>query len=294
MRRTWWALLVAATLSLVVATGGASAAFATPRATETSVTVGDYVGKRVDKVSTKLDKLSLKLQFNKFVVIKSNWWVTKQSPKPGTRVEEGTLVKLNVSKTKPLSDAKRISTAEKLVLAQLPDIPLWEGTTAKAVVISGAEVCVDRTYGPTGGLDNSGGNAGYVVVTFPSKKLGEPQDGMCADYVPVVATPTVRVDVPKAVAGDPGLMVSTDYGAEWPLTVPYAVVHCENITAGNLRLQVITLDTPDGTTYAVNGTAMDHTELPELEPIWAPDPQFPKDAKVSISPVIDRGLALCG
>ena len=117
---------------------------------------------------------------------------------------------------------------------------------------------------------------------------------MCADYVPAVTTPTVKVDVPKAVAGDPGLMVSTDYGAEWPLTVPYAVVHCENITAGNLNLQVITVDTPDGTTYAVNGTAMDHTELPELEPIWAPDPQFPKDAKINISPVIDRGLALCG
>jgi hypothetical protein len=90
--------------------------------------------------------------------------------------------------------------------------------------VSDTEVCVDRTYGPDGGLDGKGGSAGYVVVTFPEETLGEPQDGKCRDYAPE-AEPE-PVDVPYDLADEPGLMVSTDYGDDWPLTVDYGVVEC--------------------------------------------------------------------
>jgi hypothetical protein len=74
-----------------------------------------------------------------------------------------------------------------------------------------------------------GSVAGYVV-----ESLGEPQEGVCADYAPTAETPVVPVDVPDEVKNDPGLLVSSDFGEDWPLTVPYAVVHCdEKVTAGD-------------------------------------------------------------
>ena len=205
-------------------------------------------------------------------------------------MKHGATIKLTVNKTAPLSDAKRIATAEKLVVAELPDAPVWDGLTAKGVLVNASEVCVDRTYGPTGGLGGAGGNAGYVVVTFPSKTLGDPQDGTCADYAPITPTPAAKVDVPSSVAHNPGLLVSTKYGTKWPLTVPYAVVHCKNITAGGMKLQVVTVDAPNGTTYSANGTARAHTSHPSLDPIWAADPKV-NGLKIDISPVVRRRLA---
>jgi hypothetical protein len=193
--------------------------------------------------------------------------------------------------------SKRVKKAEKLVLAELPDAPIWVGMTANGVKVSKRVVCVDRTWAPGGGPDDKGGNAGYVVVKFPKKtsgkvKLGDPQDGVCADYAPAAATPAAKVDVPKKLKRKKGLLVSTKFGDEWPLTVPYAVVHCKNITAGGMALNIVTLDAPDGARYAVNGTAQAQTSYPEIDPIWAPNPTI-DGAKVDISPVIDAGLKLC-
>jgi hypothetical protein len=257
-----------------------------------TVQVGNYVGMRADKATKALKTVSLDWKFSKLVMKKSNWWVTKQSPKPGSTVETGTVIKLSVSKTKPMSDAKRISAAESLVLAQLPDAPIWERTTAKGIVIDASDVCVDRTYGPTGGIENVGGNAGYVIVSFPSKELGEPQDGTCADYIPSSATPTEDVTAPPALANDPGLVVSTTYGNKWPLTVPYAVVHCENITINSRKLQIVTVDDPNGVTYSANGTAKAHTDHADLEAIWAANPTMP-ESRIDISLLIELGLSLC-
>ena len=293
MRKTWYGILSAIGLVLALLVCGAPAvALAAPAADTSSFHVEDYLGIRADKVTANLKSHSLKWKFNKRVNNRSNWWVTGQTPKAGTTVEKGAVIKLTVSKTAPLSDAQRIATAEKLVLAELTDAPVWEGTTAAGVIVNNSEVCVDRTYGPTGGLDNPGGNAGYVVVSFPSKKTGDPQDGFCSGYLPASSAPAVKVKIPSAVAKDPGLLVSTDFGKKWPLTVPYAVVHCEDITAGGMNLQVVTLDTPDGDTYAVNGTAKDHTNYPSAEAVWAADPKV-TDLKIDISPVIDAGLSLC-
>lgn len=293
MRGTLHGVLSAITLVLVLLVVGAPLqASAAPAAQEKSIQVADLVGMRADKATAELKADSLKWKFNKTVVKKSKWWVTKQTPKAGSTAAKGTVIKLTVSKTAPISDAERISVSEKLVLEQLPDAPIWEGITAAGTVVDKSEVCVDRTYGPTGGPGGASGNAGYVVVAFPSKELGEPQEGFCADYVPAPTKPVAKVTVPAAVAKDRGLLVSTAFGSDWPLTVPYVVVHCKNITAGGMSLQVVTLDGPDGSTYAVNGTAKDHTDYPSAEAIWADDPDV-DGLKINIGPIIDSGLALC-
>ncbi|MCU1508254.1 MAG: hypothetical protein JWQ12_519 [Glaciihabitans sp.] len=192
-----------------------------------------------------------------------------------------------------LTDAERIDSAEKLALGDLPDAPVWKGMVAKGVVVNASEVCVDRTYGPEGGLDGQGGtNAGYVVVAFATMIVGEPQDGSCAEYVASTPTEAPRVYIPEALRHAPGLLVSTDYGDKWPLSVPFAVVSCKSLVAGGRSLQVVTLETPDGVTYAVNGTAKSHTTFPSIQPIWADDPNV-DGLKIDISPIIDAGLALC-
>jgi hypothetical protein len=191
-----------------------------------------------------------------------------------------------------LTDAERVTDAEAAVLAVLGDAPIWAGMTSAGVVVNESEICVDRTWAPGGGPDDLGGNAGYVVVSFPAVTLDEPQDGTCASYIPADAKAPTAVDVPSAVAKDPGLLISTTFGDEWPLTVPYAVVHCKEITVAGRILQVATLDSPDGETYAANGTAKDHGDYADIDPIWAPDPDM-AGLRINISPIIDAALALC-
>lgn len=193
--------------------------------------------------------------------------------------------------------SKRIKKAERLVIAELPDAPIWEGLTVEGSKVSRRVICVDRTWAPGSGPDAEGGNAGYVVVKFPKKKgghikLADPKDGVCAGYSPATAKPVSRVDVPEKLEKKKGLLVSTKFGDDWPLTVPYAVVHCKDITVSGNQLNVVTLDAPDGTRYAVNGTAQDQTTYPGIDPIWAPDPSV-DGLKINISPVIDAGLELC-
>lgn len=192
-----------------------------------------------------------------------------------------------------LTDAERVTRAEAAVLAELPDAPIWKGMTFKGVIVNATEICVDRTWGPGGGPGDTGGNAGYVVVKFPKMTLDEPQDGMCADYAPAIAPAPTTVVVPPAVAHDPGLLISTKFGDKWPLTVPYAVVHCKEVSVAGRTLQVATLDAPDGKTYAANGTAKDHGNYASIEPIWAPDPEV-AGLKIDISPITNAALALCG
>ncbi|MBD8102493.1 DUF2511 domain-containing protein [Plantibacter sp. CFBP 8775] len=205
---------------------------------------------------------------------------TDESPEPLPSVETGNL-----------TDDERLARSVRLVEEALPDAPIWEGMTFVGLVVDESEICVDRTWGP-GNSTDSGSAAGYVVVTFPEEELGEPQDGLCADYAPTAETTDPVVEVPAELKNDPGLLVSTDFGAEWPLTVPYAIVKCKEKTAAGRVLQIVTVESPDGTEYAVNGTARDHTELPEIFPIWADDPDT-AGLKVDISPVIRSGLALC-
>jgi hypothetical protein len=191
-----------------------------------------------------------------------------------------------------LTDAERVTKAEAAVQAELPNAPIWKGMTFKGVVVDESEVCVDRTWAPGGGPDKLGGNAGYVVVSFPAVAVGKPQEGTCADYAPAEAKAQATVEVPSEIAKDPGLLVSTDFGDKWPLTVPYVTAHCQAITVDGRHLKAVFLDAPWGKTYALNGTAKDHSSHPDIDPIWAPHPDVP-GLKIDISPVIDAALALC-
>lgn len=71
-----------------------------------------------------------------------------------------------------LADAERATKAEAAAQAVLPNAPIWKGMTFKGVVVDDSEFCVDRTWAPGGGPEKLGGNAGYVVVSFPAVALG--------------------------------------------------------------------------------------------------------------------------
>jgi hypothetical protein len=191
-----------------------------------------------------------------------------------------------------LTDAERLTKAEGAVQAELPDAPIWKGMTFKGVVVDESEICVDRTWAPGGGPDKLGGNAGYVVVSFPAVAPGKPQDGTCAGYAPAAADAQPTVEVPSEVANDPGLLVSTTFGDKWPLTIPYVTARCQGITVAGRPLKAVSLDAPWGKSYAANGTAKDHSSLPDIDPIWAENPDVP-GLKMDMSPVVDAGLALC-
>jgi hypothetical protein len=82
-----------------------------------------------------------------------------------------------------------------------------------------------------------------------------------------------------------GSVSKADMGSDWPLTVDSGTLHCDALA--------VTFEAPDGTEYALNGVARDQTDLPDIEPIWAPDPESGGGLKKSIGPLIDRGLELC-
>jgi len=72
--------------------------------------------------------------------------------------------------------------------------------------------------------------------------------------------------------------------------VPDGIVYCEVGFGG--PLYPVTFEAPDGTTYAVSGTAMDVTDLPKIDEIWADNPAI-SGSKINIEPLISAGLALC-
>lgn len=210
-----------------------------------------------------------------------------ETPRPATST-----VSTSAAPVSTMTDAERVTKAESAAQAELPNAPIWKGMTFKGVVVDESEVCVDRTWAPGGGPEKLGGNAGYVVVSFPAVTVGKPQDGTCAAYAPAEAKAPVKVEIPAAVANDPRLLVSTDFGDKWPLTVPYVTAHCQAITVDGRRLKAVFVDAPGGKTYALNGTAKDHSSHPDIDPIWAPHPEV-AGLKIDVSPVIEAALALC-
>ena len=186
-----------------------------------------------------------------------------------------------------------IQRAEAAAENILPEAPIWEGMKFKGSVIDASTVCVDRTWARNGGPEGKGGNAGYVIVTFPDESLGEPQDGVCADVADAPESDAAPpVEVPDDVKGDPGLVTRDNLGEEWPLTVDYVILACEPKTAGGMDLQIASLTAPDGTVYALNGTAKSHTDYADIAPIWADNPNV-EGLKIPISPLIDRARTLC-
>ncbi|MDU7360487.1 MAG: DUF2511 domain-containing protein [Propionibacteriaceae bacterium] len=190
-----------------------------------------------------------------------------------------------------LSESEMIAQAEKAVVDSLPDAPIWEGMTVKGHVVDGSTVCVDRTWRPGGGLDGKGGNAGYVMVTFPDLSRGEPQDGLCVDAKAPTSTDVPAVEVPDDVKGKPGLITRSDLGADWPLTVDYGILQCRAKTSGGRELKIASFVAPDGTEYALNGHAK-ADGVAEIDPMWADNPKV-QGLKIDISPLTDRALGLC-
>jgi len=195
--------------------------------------------------------------------------------------------------TPQLSRGEMVQSAIAAVEGSLPDAPIWKGMTFAGTVINDSTVCVDRTWRPGGGIDRKGGSAGYTLVTFPGKTLGEPTDGACSDVAGApTEEPASPVVVPDNVKGEPGLVTRIDLGTKWPLTVEYGIVSCQNKTAGGRALMVATFTDPSGTVYALNGTAKDHGDAALIDPIWAPDPDA-AGLKIDIGPLIERALDFC-
>ena len=97
--------------------------------------------------------------------------------------------------------------------------------------------------------------------------------------------------------GSPGRasIRQSNYGADWPLTVNSATLHCEVVR----RFQGVTKRAVwvevRGEKYGVNGTArgwLGETRW-KLHDIWLDDSDFPGN-KVSVDPLIQDGLVLCG
>lgn len=78
---------------------------------------------------------------------------------------------------------------------------------------------------------------------------------------------------------------AAQFGSDWPLTVDEGHLNCEGASA-------VTFTDPDGTTYAVNGTAQETADYPEIDAIWA-DSNDNFAPKKTIAPLINRGLDLC-
>lgn len=192
----------------------------------------------------------------------------------------------------PAPKGDLISQAEAAVKNELPDIPLWKGATFKGVKVNDSTICVDRTYRPGGGIDNKGGSAGYVIATFPGPTLSEAQDGTCGTAKATSSAPAIPVQVPDDAQSRPGLVTKTDLGDKWPLTVEYGFLSCTNKEAGGMALELAVFTAPDGTEYALNGSAKAHTDAQDIEPIWANSPNSP-GTRVDIGPLLQRTRALC-
>ena len=92
-----------------------------------------------------------------------------------------------------------------------------------------------------------------------------------------------------AVAANIELVSADDYGQGWPFTLDEVHLLCLD---GNA---VVASDPESGRMYPLNGSATAKATklaLEPLAPIWRDDPAL-HGAKLSVSPMIERGLALC-
>lgn len=92
-----------------------------------------------------------------------------------------------------------------------------------------------------------------------------------------------------------GRLVSRANITPWPLTVASGTLLCHRRNTAGLSIPEVTFTTHDGSTYAVNSTALgDPTQhYRPIREIWAPDPSTP-GLRMYIGPLITAGLKLCG
>lgn len=83
------------------------------------------------------------------------------------------------------------------------------------------------------------------------------------------------------------------FSGDWPLTIDSGLLNCE-LSSVSPNLQLVTF-TSNGKTYALNSTARGQSKNRgwlEVNQVWKENTSIPS-TKVSIGPLIDRGLALC-
>jgi hypothetical protein len=85
-----------------------------------------------------------------------------------------------------------------------------------------------------------------------------------------------------------GNVSSEEFGSSWPLNVDSGDLRCE----GSKGFGAVVFTDPDGNEYGLNGVALSQG-YPPIDPIWKDSPELP-GLKVSLGPLIDRGLAMCG
>lgn len=91
------------------------------------------------------------------------------------------------------------------------------------------------------------------------------------------------------MAAQQDLISATDFADAWPFTFEEAYVACH---AGNA---VTVMDAESGRMYPLNGAASGKARalgLDDLQSVLLDNPEIP-GTKVSVSPVIEKGLTLC-
>jgi len=114
----------------------------------------------------------------------------------------------------------------------------------------------------------------------------------------VVAINLILSLAPVAAKSASGEVISaSEYGSKWPFAVSSGRLECEGIGAVTFAV--------NGKTYAVNGLAMSDRKNANIHAIWKVDTdsdvarymteQGRPDLvpRISIGPIIDRGLKLC-
>jgi hypothetical protein len=143
----------------------------------------------------------------------------------------------------------------------------------------------DATPVPTRVAIASGSLTSPTPSTMPSAS-----PALVPTIAPPVPTLTAIASPQGTVAPPPGYVSATEFGASWPLTVEDGFLSCA-------PPGVVLFAAPSGQRYPVNGLAISRfPDLPDIKEIWAlnPDPALANAGlRISIGPLIDRGLELC-
>ena len=204
-------LAVAVGLALAIGTTSTSAIASETAASSRAVTVamGDktvkvpkVVGKSGDKAKKALTSAGFKTKFiapkGSSVWVAANWKVTSQSPKAGTKVKPGTVIKLKVVKrvaptgTSPAVDPALAAAFESELKAQLG-------------VSSFAEVCADPTLWGcyVNGFAQPVPNTIVVTLQIPNDADAKVMGAMAATAMfSLVGTKLTTVKFVQVVAAD--------------------------------------------------------------------------------------------
>jgi len=145
-----------------------------------------------------------------------------------------------------------------------------------------------------------------IGIGAASQAATEPQESPSVTRTQQHTTPPVATHTPEPTRTVEPVKTSTDpcverdrcvspqnLDAEWPLTVSWANIDCMWwYQPGHERQKMVWVVAPDGTAYAVNGTAQAHLQMSKIDSIWA-DSTTISGTKVNITPLTNVGLLLC-